>query len=260
MRILIIALAAPLLLLAAACGGDSSAPDPTPAGREGEPLVSAQALIDSSNKAVGDATSMRSEFTITVRAGGQTMRFSGDMDLEFDPPRGRMTMDVLGDSVDFLIYGSRFYINRTGEWELVDLERLGTNAESFEKLFENRGMFDYSAFSLPGVEAVDRGVADRDGRATRHITMEMTADVFSEENPGVQLFDPSIVDDIKDAFRSGNGEVWIDEETGYPVEAGIEMVMKLQGLDYKTTMNMTFSDFNEDLDIPDEPTVGESAE
>lgn len=249
-----------LLILAAACGGGggSSVPEAARDDSESEPLVSARALIDGSNRALAEATSMRSEFSIAVRAGGQSMRFSGDMDLQFDPPRGRMTMNVAGDTVEFLIYGSRFYMQREGEeWELVDLDRLGTNGDAFEKLFENRGMVDYSAFALPGVEAIDRGVVELDGHNARHITMEMTADIFSAENPGVQLFDPSIVDNIKDAFRSGSGEVWIDEDTGFPLEVSVEMVMELQGQDYQTSMDMSFSDFNEHLDIPDEPEVGD---
>lgn len=254
MRILT-ALIAILLLVAAACGGGSSDPAET-SGDDSPEMVSAQALLADSGEAFAEVDSMHSDYTISITVAGESFEMAGDMDLEF-PGRARMTMSVAGDVVDFLIYGDRFYMNIEDEWSLVDLDELGINAAQFEQILSNRGVFDYSAFTSGGIEAIDRGVAQVDGKDARHITMEMTNEIFTEDNPGVKLFDPSIVDTVKDAFRSGSAEVWIDEETGYPLRATIETVIEMQGQEITTVMDMTFSDFNEDLDIPDEPEDAE---
>ena len=268
-RISLAAIAA-LMLAIAACGGNGGE-ETSDRSESPQKLVSNNALgvlAASAAEFEQEVRSVRADFTFDMDAPGFDLGATGE--IAFQAPDGlHMTMEMsgggesgfnLGDigAFEIIALGENVYMNTsfTG-WVQMSLDDLGADAESIRKALSGNAPFDYrSLIDSIGGEIEDLGEAD--GQQHYRVTVDL-ADVIGALTDSLG----SNASDGSDGLPTGlNGpivmDIWMDRSTLLPQRFEADGEFDMDGESLGFAMQMTFSNYNESIDLPEPPSDAKS--
>ncbi|MCH7999763.1 MAG: hypothetical protein IIA91_09815 [Chloroflexi bacterium] len=252
-RVLPLALAATLFVLASACssgggggGGDSVSADPL------------EVLAASAESFQDEVQSLEAELQIVINIGGLDIDTSAEMAYQA-PDQMYLTMAVSGlGEYEMLVLGTDIYMNvPLMGWiafslDDVGLEELGLDAQTLQDTFSDHSLVDYAALvQSVGGEVEDLGDETIDGGTYRHYrgTVEF-ADLSAAFNDTVGASEDLNLDDISGPLTF---DVWVDTDSylPYKLTAGGEFDYGVDAMVFNATM--LFTSYNEPVEIPDAP-------
>ena len=249
-RVLPLALAATLFVLASACssggGGGSVSADPL------------EVITSSAESFQEDVQSVESDLQFSINAGGLEISTSSQMTYQA-PDQLHMTMAITGvGEFEILTLGSEMYLNVPSVgWisfslDDVGLEEVGLDAAALQKTFSDHSVLDYAAL-IQGVggDVEDLGDDTIDGVTYRHYQGSVdfgalvaafsdasgaSSDLGLDEASGLLTFD-----------------VWLDPDSYLPYQltASGEFPFGIDSMVFDATM--LFTSYNESVDIPGAP-------
>lgn len=248
-RVLPLALAATLFVLAAACsssGGDTVSLSPE------------EVLTSSAESFQDEVQSVESELEFSINAGGLELATTSQLTYQA-PDQMHLAMAATGvGEFEMLALGSEMYINVPSigwiSFSLDDagLEEIGLDAAALEKTFSDHSVLDYATL----IQSVDSDVEDLgdetlDGATYRHyrgsVDFAVIAAAFSDASgasSGLGL------DEVSGALTF---DVWVDPDSylPYKLTSSGEFPFGIDSLAFDATM--FFTGYNESVDIPDAP-------
>ncbi len=261
-RVLPLALAATLFVLASACssgGGGKTTSDQTD-GRSSD-LVSAdplEVLTASAESFQEEVQSVESDLQFSINAGGLDIGTSAEMAFQA-PDQMHMTMTITGvGEFEILALGSEMYLNVPSVgWisfslDDVGLEEVGLDAAALQKTFSDHSVLDYAAL-IQGIggDVEDLGDETLDGATYRHyqgsVDFAALVAAFSDASgasSGLGL------DEVSGALTF---DAWVDPGSylPYKVTASGEFPFGIDSIVFDATM--LFTNYNEPVDIPGAP-------
>jgi hypothetical protein len=257
----------PLVLALAACRGgdkddsrgagsgapsDAAAADTSGNSAPRSPADIREALLESAEKSA-NVESMRATFEMDMDFGGINMGFEGDFAFRA-PDQMHMTMEMFGQDLEMLVYGSSFYMDMGDGWRKVDLSSAGINLDQLSQLWENRGLVDMEEWAETfgdDVEQLDDEIID--GKTYEHFHLDADAAEIAGNVPD-GLFDDELLAQIGDAIEDMQADIYVDPETGLMRRMTMEMDMDVPEAG-AATMEMSFDieEYDGDVNIPEEP-------
>jgi predicted RNase H-like HicB family nuclease len=235
---------------------DSSAEAP---GKPSEPLVSSDpvAVLSASAESFGQAVeSFRGEFETTMTMGDFYVGMRGDMAFQ-GPDRMHMTMDVGGDTMEFLMVLPDFYIRVPGEgWYVLNGDAFGFDPAVLQEYMDNRGLVDYSTMAdeLDGLTRLPD--EEIDGVTYLHYQGDLDVAELAQEVPG-GLFDPGAIEQAEELLQAVGVEIWLEKDTYLPYQIDMGMTVSDGEMSIDMDMSMKFFDYNQPVDIPLPPADAE---
>jgi hypothetical protein len=210
----------------------TATPQPTPITQEVEDILSASAA------AMQQVNSMQFTIETTVEAVGQSITSTGQGALQ-NPDNLYMKLDILGNTVEFLILGAEgSYIKLPGATEFTEMTQndIATLGEPPDiKAQMDMGKFA-SRSSLQGEETLN-------GIPTYVISFDLDMPRYLADNP-----DSSGMLDAANA--SGVGKMWIGKDDDLLYQMTMEIKSASETLPVGITNTFTFFGFNEPVEIP----------
>ena len=248
-RVLPLALAATLFVLASACssgGGDSVSADPL------------EVLTSSAESFQDEVQSVEADLQFSINAGGLDLGTNSQMTYQA-PDQMHMTMVVTGvGEFEILALGSEMYLNVPSVgWisfslDDVGLEEVGLDAVALQKTFSDHSVLDYAAL-IQGVggDVEDLGDETIDGATYRHyrggVDFAALVAAFSDASGASSSLG---LDDVSGALTF---DVWVDPDSylPYKLTASGEFPFGIDSMVFDATM--IFTSYNEPVDIPGAP-------
>jgi hypothetical protein len=261
-RVLPLALAATLFVLASACGsggGGGTTSDQTDG--QSSDLVSSdplEVLSASAESFQDEVQSLEADLQFSINADGLDIVTSAEMAFQA-PDQMHMTMTVTGlGELEILILGADIYMNVPPMGWIIfslddlGLEELGLDAQTLQDAFSDHSFVDYAAL----VESVDGEVEDLgdetiDGGTYRHYrgTMDL-ADLSAAFNDAVGASEGLDLEDVSGPLTF---DVWVDPDSylPYKLTAGGEFAYGADAMVFDA--EMLFTGYNEPVEIPEAP-------
>jgi hypothetical protein len=249
-RVLPLALAATLFVLASACssggGGDTVSADPL------------EVLTSSAESFAEEVQSVESDLEFSINAGGLDLGTSSQMTYQA-PDQMHMTMTITGvGEFEILALGSEMYLNVLSVgWisfslDDVGLEEVGLDAVALQKTFSDHSVLDYAAL-IQGVggDVEDLGDETLDGATYRHyrgsVDFAALVAAFSDASGASSGLG------LDDASGALTFDVWVDPDSylPYKLTASGEFPFGVDSMVFDATM--IFTSYNEPVDIPSAP-------
>ncbi len=259
-RVLPLALAATLFVLASACssggggGGDSVSADPL------------EALAASAESFQDEVQSLEADQQFSINFGARDIVTSAEMACQA-PDQMHLTMSATGvGEFEMLMLGTDIYMNVPGRgWivisledagldgsDLGDLGDLGVDIATFQDLLSDHSVLDYAALvqSVDG-EVEDLGDETIDGATYRHY--RGTVDFVSLMAAFNDAFDTIPDLDLEDESGPLTFDVWLDPDSYlvYKMTASGEFDFGAGALVFDA--EVLFTSYNEPVEIPDAP-------
>ncbi len=249
-RVLPLALAATLFVLAAACssgGGDDTVS-----------LSPEEVLTSSAESFQDEVQSVESDLEFSINAGGLELATSSQMTYQA-PDQMHLAMAATGvGEFEMLALGSEMFLNVPSigwiSFSLDDagLEEIGLDAAALEKTFSDHSVLDYATL----IQSVDSDVEDLgeetlDGATYRHyrgsVDFDALVAAFSDASgasSGLGL------DEVSGALTF---DVWVDPDgyLPYKLTASGDFPFGIDSMVFDATM--FFTGYNESVDIPGAP-------
>ncbi len=249
-RVLPLALAATLFVLASACssggGGDTVSAGPL------------EVLTSSAESFQEDVQSVESDLQFSVYAGGLDIGTSAQITYQA-PDQMHMTMAMTGvGEIEILALGSEMYVNVPSlGWisfslDDVGLEEVGLDATALQKTFSDHSVLDYAALIQNiGGDVEDLGDETLDGATYRHYrgSVDFAALVAAFSDASGAAGDLG----LDDASGPLTFDVWVDPDSylPYKLTASGEFPFGIDSMVFDATM--LFTGYNEPVDIPGAP-------
>ncbi|MFB3052698.1 MAG: hypothetical protein ACE1ZT_02400 [Dehalococcoidia bacterium] len=261
-RVLPLALAATLFVLASACGsgGTGSTTSDQTDGQSSD-LVSSEplkVLSESAESFQDEVQSLEADLQFSINVDGLDIVTSAEMAFQA-PDQMHMTMTITGlGEIEMLMLGTDIYMNVPPMGWIIfalddlGLEELGLDAQTLQDAFSDHSFVDYAAL----VESVDGEVQDLgdetiDGGTYRHYrgTMDL-ADLSAAFNDAVGASEGLDLEDVSGPLTF---DVWVDPDSYLPYKftAGGEFAFGADAIVFDATM--LFTSYNEPVEIPDAP-------
>ncbi len=261
-RVLPLALAATLFVLASACGsgGTGSTTSDQTDGQSSD-LVSSdplKVLSESAESFQDEVQSLEADLQFVISAGGLDINTSAQMAFQA-PDQMHLTMAVTGvGEFEMLMLGTDIYMNVPPQGWIVfalddlGLEELGLDASTLQDTFSDHSFLDYGALvQSVGGEIEDLGVETIDGGTYRHYrgTMDF-ADLSGAFNDAVGASEGLNLADVSGPLTF---DVWVDPDSylPYKLTAGGEFAFGADALVFDA--EMLFTSYNEPVEIPEAP-------
>ena len=248
-RVLPLALAATLFVLASACssGGDDTV--------SADPL---EVLKTSAERFQEEVQSVESDLEFSINAGGLDLATSSQLTYQA-PDQMHLSMAATGvGEFEMLALGSEMFLNVPSigwiSFSLDDagLEEIGLDAAALEKTFSDHSVLDYATL-IQGVDSdvEDLGDETLDGVTYRHyrggVDFSVIVAAFSDASgasSGLGL------DEVSGALTF---DVWLDPDgyLPYKLTASGEFPFGIDSMAFDATM--FFTGYNESVDIPGAP-------
>ena len=249
-RVLPLALAATLLVLAAACS--SSGGDDTVS------LSPLEVLTSSAESFQDEVQSVESELEFSINAGGLELATTSQLTYQA-PDQMHLAMAATGvGEFEMLALGSEMYINVPSigwiSFSLDDagLEELGLDGAVLEKAFSDHSVVDYAALVQSiGNDVEDLGDETLDGATYRHYSGSVDfADIAAAFSDASGASSGLGLDEASGAMTF---DVWVDPDSylPYKLTASGEFPFGIDSLVVDATL--FFTGYNESVDIPDAP-------
>jgi hypothetical protein len=254
-------------------GGDGAATSDDPLGAPSDPIVGnvTEALGASVETFETEVNSVRAEYMVHIEAPAMTMDVSGDFAYQA-PDELWMTLAVDGGSfIDFsefgtfeiLSTGGDFYVNVPflGGWFVMSAEELGADFDSFGSLMEGHSPFDYAQLvEAFGDSVEDLGEESLDGGVFRHVRVTIdAADAFAAFS---ETFSDADAFGFTEVEQMLNGpmvvDLWVHPDSFLPHQIEASASFDVNGEATAMMMSMSFSDYNETVDIPAPPDSAQS--
>ena len=247
-------------LLAVACGGDkvsepessSQAPPDAHEPAAGDKLVSSNAVLGAAARNAKAVDSFRGTMEMEMDFGPMAVAIDGELVFRA-PDATYMTMDMFGQEIEMLVYGTNIYMRPPGaDWMQLDLTSAGIDLSQLQDYAENKGFMDLEALSesLGDLEQLDDATID--GKTYAHYRADADFEELLEDMPEGFL-DPAIAEQVRGSVGDVGFEFWIDESTELPRRFEMAMDMDIQGESGTMTMAFDFLEYNTPVDIPSEP-------
>jgi hypothetical protein len=249
-RVLPLALAATLFILASACssggGGDTVSADPL------------EVLTSSADSFQEEVQSVESDLQFSINAGGLDLGTTSQMTYQA-PDQMHMTMTVTGvGEFEILQLGSEMYLNVPSiGWisfsvDDVGLEEVGLDVVALQKTFSDHSVVDYAAL-IQGIggEVEDLGDETLDGATYRHyqgtVDFAALAAAFSDASGASSDLG---LDDVSGALTF---DIWVDPDSylPYKLTASGEFPFGIDSMVFDATMS--FTSYNEPVEFPGAP-------
>ena len=249
-RVLPLALAATLFVLASACssggGGDTVSVDPL------------EVLASSAQSFQEEVRSVESDLEFNINAGGLDLGTSSQMTYQA-PDQMHLAMSATGvGEFEMLALGSEMYLNVLSigwiSFSLDDagLEEIGLDAAALEKTFSDHSVLDYATL----MQNVDSDVEDLgdetlDGATYRHYRGSVDfADLVAAFSDASGASSGLGLDEVSGALTF---DVWLDPDgyLPYKLTASGEFPFGIDTMAFDATM--FFTGYNESVDIPGAP-------
>ncbi len=261
-RVLPLALAATLFVLASACGsgGTGSTTSDQTDGQSSD-LVSSEplkVLSESAESFQDEVQSLEADLQFSINVDGLDIVTSAEMAFQA-PDQMHMTMTITGlGEFEMLMLGTDIYMNVPPMGWIIfslddlGLEELGLDAQTLQDAFSDHSLVDYAAL----VESVDGEVEDLgdetiDGGTYRHYrgTMDL-ADLSAAFNDAVGASEGLDLEDVSGPLTF---DVWVDPDSylPYKLTAGGEFAFGADAMVFDA--EMLFTGYNEPVEIPDAP-------
>ncbi len=261
-RVLPLALAATLFVLASACGsggGGGTTSDQTDG--QSSDLVSSEplkVLSESAESFQDEVQSLEADLQFSINVDGLDIVTSAEMAFQA-PDQMHMTMTITGlGEFEMLMLGTDIYMNVPPMGWIIfslddlGLEELGLDAQTLQDAFSDHSFVDYAAL----VESVDGEVEDLgdetiDGGTYRHYrgTLDL-ADLSAAFNDAVGASEGLDLEDVSGPLTF---DVWVDPDSylPYKLTAGGEFAYGADAIVFDA--EMLFTGYNEPVEIPDAP-------
>ncbi len=282
-RVLPLALAGTLFILAAACSSGGGGADQTTSDQPGADQADGQIVADdgpdggsgdlvstsplevlsaSADSFQEEVNSLQAEMEFSISAGGFDVDVSANMAFQA-PDQMYMTMDLTGlGSFEMLMLGTDIYVNIPPQgWVVFSMEdllgelgsgELGVDAASFQDAFSDHSFVDYDALveSLGG-DVQDLGEKTIDGATYRHYRSTLDfADLSAAFSDAFGATDNLNLDDVSGPLTF---DVWVDPDSYLPYKLTVsgEFAIGADAIVFDATM--LFTSYNEPVEIPDAP-------
>ena len=267
-RVLPLALAATLFVLASACSSGGGGTDQTTSNQpadqtdgQSSDLVSMDPLDVLSASAESfqeEVQSLEVDLQFVINVGGLDIDSSAEMAFQA-PDQMHLTVTVTGQGEsEVLVLGTDIYMNvPLMGWILfslddLGLEELGLDAQTLQETFSDHSLVDYAALvQSVGGEVEDLGDETIDGGTYRHYrgTVDF-ADLSAAFNDAVGASEGLNLDDVSGPLTF---DVWVDPDSylPYKLTAGGEFAFGADDMVFDA--EMLFTSYNEPVEIPDAP-------
>ncbi len=249
-RVLPLALAATLFVLASACGsgggGDAVSADPL------------EILSASAESFQDEVQSLEADVQFVINVDGQDIGTSAEMAFQ-GPDQMYLTVTVTGEGeFEMLMLGTDIYMNVPDQGWIIfslddlGLEEIGLDAETLQDTFSDHSLVDYGALvqSVDG-EVEDLGDETIDGATYRHYrgTVDF-AGLTTAFNDAVGVSEDLNLDDVSGPLTF---DVWVDPDSylPYKITASGEFAFGADAMVFDA--EMLFTSYNEPVEIPDAP-------
>ncbi len=261
-RVLPLALAATLFILASACssGGTTKTTSDQADGQSSD-LVSMDpldVLAASAESFQDEVQSLEADLQFSINVGGLDIVTSAEMAFQA-PDQMHLTMAATGvGEFEMLMLGTDIYMNVPSMGWIVfslddfGLEEIGLDAETLQDTFSDHSLLDYGALvQSVGGDVEDLGDETLDGGTYRHYrgTVEF-ADFSAAFNDSVGASEDLNLDEVSGPLTF---DVWVDPDSylPYKMTAGGEFAFGADAMVFD--VEMLFTSYNEPVEIPDAP-------
>lgn len=200
--------------------------------------AAAAAILAQSKEAMQSVQSMRLAYTTTVEAAGQTVATTGEGVFK-QPDQMYLKLEAMGQTLEFLVLGEgQVYIKLPGA-ESFTLNTPETQAQggTAPDILSQTDVAQFaSQVTLEGEETLA-------GVPVNVLSFVMDIGKYLQNDPSsATIFDPSTT--------TGDGKMWIDQETGYLLKMTMNLTMEIADAKVATATEMNFSDFNQPVELP----------
>jgi len=226
---------APQLALPTATTAPTATPEPTAIPQL---PATVESILAQSAEAMKQVQSMQFTYTTTVEAAGQTIKTDGQGMFK-KPDQMYMKLNAMGQTIEMvMLEPGKVYLKMPGS-DKFTLSTPGTAGQEpvAPDIMAQTNIADFaSGLTLDGEETLD-------GVPTYVISYSMDIGKYLKSDPSsAAIFDP--------AKTTGDGKVWIDKETGRMLKMEMNLGMELAGNKIGTVTEMSFTNFNEPVEIP----------
>lgn len=228
-----------VLVVTAGCAGI-----PGDDGDAGDERRSAEAFEQDVVDAMSDVETYRLTMEMNVSANGRTLTMTQRGAFDRAAERARLNVSVFGQEATTYVDGTTMFVQSAGEWQTQDLSGSGLWGDG-ESLTRQRQILDSGDVTVAGGGTVD-------GTATTVLRVDPdTADLKAlvQQQQTQQALEDATIENATLRMHVAN-------ETALPRKVDLEMTMTVNGQSTDTTVTMTFSDYDEpvEITIPDAAT------
>jgi len=196
-------------------------------------------ILEQAKQKMGELQTYHMDMTLTMSVTGATITITARGDAQM-PDKAYMTMEMLGQEIEVLMLSSsEAYTRMSGqtEWTPVDPATL-SQSTGIASAASQLQITDYATNIVKQQDETVEGVA------CYHLSMDVDAEEM------MNVVNPGLSGQVSYGSEPARMDVWVGKQDSLIHKMSYDLAMVIEGQDTDMSMMLTFSNFDEAVDIP----------